>query len=357
MFRLTQLVALAMAAGSVVASPARRDTGLVVTVTSNGDSIKSVDDLVLTAKVENTGAEDVKVLKFATVLDDTHPTRSFKVTKGGEDVAFTGVKMQIDLERADDSAYTVIPAGASVEVKHNVASVFDFATAGTGAFDFAPTVNFRAVAAGEGLRPVDRLVSVGSSSHSVSVDITGDVAKRHLLPKRAVVQCDDSSRASFIQSSYDEAKELATVASDYISGGGGTLYDDYFSSNSQSTVGGNFDSVIGENSSSRGLYCTDPHDVCTGGVIAYMLIATTEIYFCDIFFDEVAHPQLCSGGTTVESRNIRGGTTLHELTHAVSGTDDINYGCPGNQALSASEQVINADNYNCFATEVYAEQC
>lgn len=130
-----------------------------------------------------------------------------------------------------------------------------------------------------------------------------------------------------------------------VAGGGGPLYDAYFSTSSQSTVGGNFDSVIGENSSTRAssiprffrvcipkltlsrstrLFCTDPHDICTGGVIAYMLIATTKIYFCDIFFDEVAHSDLCSGGTTVESRNIHGGTTLHELTHAVSRTDDIN---------------------------------
>jgi deuterolysin len=93
------------------------------------------------------------------------------------------------------------------------------------------------------------------------------------------------------------------------------------------------------------LSCTDDYGVCDGNVIAYTVIATTDIYYCDIFFDEVPSTELC-GGTTVANRNVRGGTTLHELTHATSGTDDITYGCAADQALSASQQLDNADNYN-----------
>ncbi|KAH8802020.1 hypothetical protein DL96DRAFT_1634838 [Flagelloscypha sp. PMI_526] len=51
-------------------------------------------------------------------------------------------------------------------------------------------------------------------------------------------------------------------------------------------------------------------------------------------------------GTTVASRNVRAGTTLHELTHAVASTIDITYGCSADQALSAADQLNNADNYN-----------
>lgn len=43
--------------------------------------------------------------------------------------------------------------------------------------------------------------------------------------------------------------------------------------------------------------------------------------FCSPFYSEVTTTSLCSG-TTVASRNIRGGTVLHELTHATSGTTD-----------------------------------
>jgi deuterolysin len=61
------------------------------------------------------------------------------------------------------------------------------------------------------------------------------------------------------------------------------------------------------------LNCNDPYGACSGGVIAYTVIATTNIYFCNIFFNEVPSTSLCSG-TTVASRNVRGGTTLHEVS-------------------------------------------
>ena len=67
--------------------------------------------------------------------------------------------------------------------------------------------------------------------------------------------------------------------------------------------------------------------------------------FCSIFYNEVTTSRLCSG-TSVASRNIRGGTVLHELTHAVSGTTDVGYGCSFDMSFSPSQAVRNADNYN-----------
>jgi deuterolysin len=34
------------------------------------------------------------------------------------------------------------------------------------------------------------------------------------------------------------------------------------------------------------------------------------------------------------------------MTHATSGTIDVIYGCSGDQSLSASQQIVNADSYN-----------
>ncbi|KAL1746239.1 hypothetical protein HDZ31DRAFT_81364 [Schizophyllum fasciatum] len=108
---------------------------------------------------------------------------------------------------------------------------------------------------------------------------------------------------------------------------------------------------------SRTLNCSDEANACDQGVIAYTVIATTNVYFCDIFYDEVQTDKLCSG-TTVSKRNIRGGTVLHELTHALKNTEDVGYGCEANQQLSDSEKISNADNFNCFSTQVYADtQC
>ncbi len=72
------------------------------------------------------------------------------------------------------------------------------------------------------------------------------------------------------------------------------------------------------------------------------------ISYCSIFYDEVTTSRLCSD-TTVAARNIRGGTTLHELTHALSGTTDVGYGCAFDQNLgqtNPSQAARNADNYN-----------
>lgn len=86
------LVALSLF-GIALANPIRRAENLEVSVTGPSSSVKSIDDLKFTAKVTNTGAEAVKVLKYGTILDEL-PTRSFKVTKDGQEVKFTGLKVR-----------------------------------------------------------------------------------------------------------------------------------------------------------------------------------------------------------------------------------------------------------------------
>ncbi|KAL1742755.1 hypothetical protein HDZ31DRAFT_42548 [Schizophyllum fasciatum] len=113
-------------------------------------------------------------------------------------------------------------------------------------------------------------------------------------------------------------------------------------------------SDFSKDDASRTLNCSDELNACEDGVIAYTVTATTNVYFCDIFFDEVQTDRLCAG-TTVAERNIRGGTVLHELTHALKGTEDVGYGCKANTKLSDEEKISNADNFNCFSTQVYAD--
>lgn len=149
--------------------------------------------------------------------------------------------------------------------------------------------------------------------------------------------------------SYSESKSLASLAASYISsrGGSDSVVKSYFGT-SYSRANTVLTTVANENSSTRTLNCNDPYGACSNGVIAYTLIATTNIYFCSIFYSEKTTSALCSG-TTVASRNIRGATVLHEMTHATSDTDDIGYGCAYDISLassSPSRAVTNADNYN-----------
>ncbi|KAG6909167.1 hypothetical protein DXG01_001794 [Tephrocybe rancida] len=332
------LVALGLASGAL-AGPYKRFDGLTVKLSGPATSVSSVDELILTASVANSGAESVKILKYGTILDSELPTKSFKVTKDGEAVAFTGLKLSVSLSEVDDTAFAVVPAGETVTVTHKVASLFDFAAAGAGKYSFEPITTFQVQGAVERVS-ASELSKVEATANTLEVEISGDLAKRELpqLNKRAVDICTTSSRKSVHLAftwwvaqlsasslSYTEGKALASGAVSYISShGADSLYTAYFGATATSRVSSILSAVANENSSSR-----------------------------TIFFNEVATTSLCSG-TTVASRNIRGGTTLHELTHAVGNTDDVTYGCSADQALSDANSVINADNYNCFTTQIYA---
>ncbi|KAF9269532.1 zincin [Marasmius fiardii PR-910] len=333
-------------ASSAIAGPMKRFGGLTVDL-SGPSTVASVDDLKFTATVKNTGSEAVKVLKYGTILDEKLPTRSFTVTKDG-------TTLSVSLEDADDSAYAVIPAGESITVNHDVASLFDFASAGAGTFKFEPVATFQVAGSEEKVASLADIEELEVNTSAVEVTLTGTPEKREHLPleKRARSTCS-GTQGTFVSSAYTEGKQMASAAASYVSSNGAnSLYTSYFKTASTSTVRGVLSNVANENSSTRTLNCNDALGACTSGVIAYT------VYFCSIFFQEVAQSRLCNGGTTVAARNIRGATVLHELTHATSGTDDIIYGCSSDRALSASQSIDNADNYNCFASQVWQDtQC
>ncbi|KAK0207105.1 Metalloprotease [Desarmillaria ectypa] len=314
-------------ASIALASPYYKRAGELVVELSGPSSSVNPEDLVLTASITNTGSEDVKVLEYGTILDGL-PTRFFVVTNDAtqSQVPFTGVKLSVSMGNSPETAYATIPSGQTVNVTHDV--------------HFTPITSFRAAVPGNLLADISSLSKVSADSSSIGVEISS-ITKREpqskresrsgdiqVLDKHAVVSCSSSSESSFISASYTEGKALASLSSSYVSSNGASdnLYRSYFGSTSTSTVIRVLNAVASESSSSR--TCTDTYDVCDGNVIAYTVTSTTDIYFCDVFFDEFPSTALCSG-TTVAAR-----------------TDDITYGCSADQALPNSQTAINADNYN-----------
>ena len=227
--------------------------------------------------------------------------------------------------------------------------MYDFSATGPGTFTFDPVSTFQVVGLNDDVETISDTTRINiSNTGSVSITVTDDVSKRNLnLDKRAEVTCSNSSQASFISDSYTEGKSLAALSSSYITtrGADDSVYNAYYGANPISSVISKFDAVANENSTSRTLSCTDP-SICDGGIIAYTDLSTTNIYYCSIFYGYLPSDSLCNNGSTVNDRKVRGSITLHELTHAVAGTDDVTYGCPSNQALTDSYKVINADSYN-----------
>ncbi|KAK0438721.1 Metalloprotease [Desarmillaria tabescens] len=345
---LTTLLTLSLTL-SAFASPYKRDTSLSVSMSGPASDITSIDDLKFTATVANTGSESLKVFKYGMILDDILPTHSFNVTKDGEIVLFTGVKPIFLWKDLNDSAFVVIPPRQSLTAEHDLSTLFDFASAGPGMFTFMPVTSFHMANPGE----------VSVTSRSINVNISGDM-KKHDLPslnRCAVDICTDNTKKNVINQSYTNAKSMASIASSFISTNStSSVYTAYFSTSPTSVVKGVFDNVANESSRTRTMDCSDPLNFCVTGAIAFTVFPSTNIYFCDSFFCYSPLTGLCDG--TADQNITRARITLHEFTHATSGTIDVIYGCNNDQLLPAVEQPTNADNYNCFASQVYQDtQC
>ena len=85
----------------------------------------------------------------------------------------------------------------------------------------------------------------------------------------------------------------------------------------------------------------DPN--CEPGDYAFVFIGGTMIFLCDLYDDQVE----------ISGVNTKLCTVVHELTHLVSNTDDIDYGTTSSLNLAKNrpnDAIRNADNY-CYFTE------
>ena len=241
--------------------------------------------------------------------------------------------------------------------------MYDFSTTGPGTFTFDPVSGFQAIGANNYARAIPDSARTNTvNTRSVSITVTNDVSKRELgFEKRARVDCSNSTKASFISASVVEGRSMALAAAAYIDshGAGDSLFKAYFESNPTSNVTANFKAVAAENSTSRIMTCeSDPGKLCHGSVAAYTGHPSTNIYYCELFYSLRSPGTLCTGNT-VNAGNLRGGVTLHELTHALGIAHDIKYGCPEDQKLPGAYKIINADNYNVRPRSlvVYQSSC
>ena len=208
------------------------------------------------------------------------------------------MQISFSFDDAADNDYVFIAAGETKTVEHDresychyfndvdhsltfnvVAALYDFESAGAGAFSFAPVTTFQVAPVSALVKSQADLISIEVISNTVDVFISSDVARLdpESKSKRGIITCSNSFQASTISASYTEAKELARLASSYItSNGASSLYTAYYSSNSPSTVASCFNAVANE-SGPRTFSCTDTYGVCGGGVIAYTVIATTNV--------------------------------------------------------------------------------
>ncbi|GLB39269.1 putative secreted metalloproteinase that allows assimilation of proteinaceous substrates [Lyophyllum shimeji] len=327
---------------------------LKVSVKPVSSSVKSVDDIVISAIVSNPTDKDIRVIAKNNILDPS-ATKSFSVSKNGQDVLFSGVKATYDLTA--DAIYKTIPAGSSIAVNHTgLGALYDFEHVGTGTFSFAPNSLFQT---GPDAKPLV------VDTPAINVQVTHDVKKREFYRRQSTPTCSDSGRLQILTDSLSYARSLAGgAATDIRSHPTSAEFNTYFGGNSQDDIWYRLDIIAGDlpSSGTRIISCTDPQGLCgpSSGVIAYTLLVTSggnivgsDIYTCDIFFTSVGTtPSICQNGFD-STTSSRGGVILHELSHATSGTADLGYGCSVAAGLSVADKRNNADNYRCMGLAIY----
>jgi len=349
MFRAALLLSLATMALGLSAGD------LKVTVNAISSSVKTVDDIIISAVITNPTNKDIRVIAKNNILDSS-PTKSFSVSKAGKNVVFSGIRATYDFSAS--GVYKTIPAGSSIAVNHTgLGALYDFASSGTGTFTFAPNNLFQTA--------VDQPALVVDTP-PVTVQVSQAAQKREqLYPRLSHPQCADAGRQQIITDSLTYARSLAGgAATDIQTHPNSAEFNSYFGGNAQSDIWYRLDIIAGDLASSgtRIIGCTDPAGICggNGGVIAYTLIVTSggaivqsDIYTCDIFFTVVQPtPSVCTNGFD-STTSSRGGVILHELSHATSLTSDLGYGCSVAAGLSVANKRNNADNYRCMGLAIY----
>lgn len=301
--------------------------------------------------IKNTGAEDLKLFRTGTFLDDSH-VEKVEVFKAEEKVPFDGIRLRVSTNNLDESAFQVIKAGEAIETSFDIAVAHDLSVGGDfeaiteGAFAYA------------NLDSTEIAGAVPFISNKVQANINGKQAGRVRrdyidLAKRTVVQSDcTGTRRTGTTTALSNCASLARTAASNAQSNNAKMTE-YFKStttatkNTVATVFNNIASQCGSTTSGNSrYYCTDILSACSSGVLAYTYPSTSQMVNCPLFFS----------GLTALSRTChaqdQATTVLHEMTHLtqVKGTSDYGgYRYSFVRSLSAAQNLNHADTYTLFA--------
>ncbi|KAF8462372.1 neutral protease 2-like protein [Kalaharituber pfeilii] len=310
---------------------------------------------VVIVSVTNTGSKDLNVLNLGTFLSES-PVEKVDVFRDGERLEFKGLYIRYAMDSLSADDFTLIPAGKTVSKTVSLAGLYDFSVSGKynvvahGALSFEDALSLG--------RPAKRANGPPSNAaefNSNELEIEVDAVE---AAKRVVMTGCSGTRQSALASALSNAATIASRAATAASSGSATKFQEFFrttSSSTRSTVAARLRAIASAASSTNSgnirYYCNDPAGACRSNVIAYTLPSSNIVANCDIFYNSL---------TTVARtcyRQDRATTVIHELTHAPGVYSphcrDYAYGYAQCTALSASQAVLNADNYALFSQAVY----
>ena len=257
------LVATA-AFSSVVHSYAieKRSSPLTVAVSSVGNGVVKV-------QMTNTGASDLSLYKYGTIMEQG-PTQKLTVLKNGALVQHEGILRRYLTTDLTEDAFTTLAAGKTIEQTVNLASVADLSTGGdydvfaAGAIPLATPGTI--TLSGE---------SVTYDSNLLTIQVDGAVAARvekavKPLDKRTLEEsCSSSANNAALQKALRQSVTLANNAATAATSGSASKFNEYFkttSSSVRSTVAARFRGIAKQAGSTTGggtfYYCTDVYGDC-----------------------------------------------------------------------------------------------
>ncbi|KAG8957534.1 hypothetical protein FRC03_010048 [Tulasnella sp. 419] len=177
-------------------------------------SITDVDNLVVKATISNTGDETLKLLNDPRSPLSTWATDSWDITDAkGRSPKFTGVKVRyapsVAVKLGNPKDFTILAPGASVEIEHDLAGVYNFTTEGK--YDFQ-VANLFSIVEKDG-----SISTIYADSESTQIAISGNLASSKNvvgnvsnLSKRASYRSCSTTRQSQIASAITAAQSAAT---------------------------------------------------------------------------------------------------------------------------------------------------
>ncbi|KAJ8469577.1 hypothetical protein ONZ45_g10909 [Pleurotus djamor] len=336
------LATIALAALAASAAP-----GLTLKV-SGPDAVTGVDNLKVVTSLVNTGDETLKLLNDPRGPLSKLPTETFAITDAsGARASFTGIKAKYVPAQAakldDESAFTVLAPGQSIEITHDLATVYNFTSTGEGSYNFEARNLFHLVDANKNAVPI--YANVETHTAKISGKLAVARTSQSGLERRASFIGCSSTRQTQLNQAASAAQSYASGALSYLNShtSATTRYTTWFGAfvtSRYNTVKSHFTNINGNSFASYTFDCT-----CTdSGTYAY------------VYPDDFGTVTLCGAfwNAPLTGTDSKGGTLIHESSHFTrnGGTDDHVYGQSGAKSLAISNPAFaidNADSHEYFA--------
>jgi len=338
------IAAAVSAAPSTKSNPLR--VSLIAAQATSGGFLGAVD-----IAITNTSNHTVRVPAWELPSQDSE-SKLFKVSRGGEEVAYTGMMAKHGVPGAED--FTILKAGETYRTTIDLSASYDLRKSGQYVITYSSPLQHASLSNGEMLKHTNGLpMVVQSAPLSLWVDGSDQLAMAKDSTPSAPVQTVGAlsysrcttSQQSQLPTAISAAQTYSENAKGYLAGG---------------TVGARYTTWFGAYTSSRHATASQ-HFVAIDDALdnkpitidcsckkktTYAYVYPTQpytVYVCGAFWN--------AANTGTDSR---AGTLIHEMSHfnAVAGTDDHVYGQSGAKSLAISNPdaaLDNADSHEYFA--------